>query len=100
MTNFISKLKWLRPKIVIGFGSKYTFVKTGINKHRDTDLIIVSDYFKKMSYGYRKKTIQKILGDNFDIVPLDNMEFNRIKKNKSSIVNIALNNGRVLYQDG
>ena len=51
MAVILREFRWLNPKLIIGFGSKYTGLKGGINKIGDVDLLIVSDYFNNMSYS-------------------------------------------------
>lgn len=99
MGQKIDNLKLFNPKLIIGFGSKYTKIKKGINKNTDIDLIIVSEYFKDVSNLHRKSIIKNVLGNKYDILPLTVTEFKRIKRNKLSIVNLALNEGEVLFKD-
>jgi hypothetical protein len=86
-----------RIKVVIGFGSSFTGTKRGLNPRKDIDLIIVSDFFNTMSLEKRKKIIQWHLGKRTDPIILTTDEYNRLLKRKSSIVNVALKEGLVLF---
>ena len=52
-----------------------------------------------MSYSHRKDILQKSARKVYDIVPLTITEFEKMKKEQSSIVNLALNEGKILFQN-
>jgi len=84
-------------KLIIGYGSKITGEKRGLSKTHDIDLIIVSDNFKSMSRSTRKRLIEKKLEKNYDLILLTVGEFASLRKEKESVVNIALKEGKMLY---
>jgi len=83
-------------KIIIGYGSAITGIKKGIFQKHDIDIILVSDVFCSMSNSRRREIIREKLGEEFDVIPLTNKEYENLRKKKESVVNIALNKGRVL----
>ncbi len=87
----------LKIKLVIGFGSSFTGVRRGLTTRKDIDLIFVSDFFKSMSFDKRKKLITKYLGNRIDPIVLTIDEYNRLLKNENSIVNMALKEGRLIF---
>lgn len=96
LQNMIDELS---IKLIIGFGSKITGKKKGLSKKRDVDLIIVSDYFKWVSKFKMKKSIERELRKNSDLILLTSEEYARLKQEKASIVNVALKEGKILYYD-
>lgn len=87
----------LNISLIIGFGSKITGKKKGISKSHDIDLILVSDYFENKSDIKRKKSVEWKLKKKYDIIFLTNKEYISLKENKNSIVNIAIEEGEILY---
>ena len=84
-------------RIIIGYGSAITGIKKGIFQKHDIDIILVSDVFCSMSNYRRLEMIQEKLGEEFDVIPLTNKEHENLRKKRESVVNIALNEGKVLY---
>lgn len=87
----------LRIRLVIGYGSSFTGKKRGMSKGRDIDLVIVSDFFKSLSISKRKEIVIEKLGKRIDPVPLTTQEYRNLRRNRDSVVNIALKEGRILY---
>lgn len=87
----------LRIELVIGYGSSFTGKKRGMSERRDIDLVIVSDFFKSMSMSKRKEIVVEKFGKKTDSVPLTTQEYKKLRKNKDSLVNRALKEGRILY---
>jgi stress-induced morphogen len=100
MQQIINQLRRLQPKLILGYGSKYTNVKKGINKISDLDLIIVSNQFDGISYNHRKEIIKNMLGKNFDTINLTIKEYNDLLDKKSSVVLRALKEGKIIYENG
>lgn len=96
----IAKLECINPTLIIGYGSKFTNTKKGINLKSDIDLIIVSDYFSNMSCCKRTEIIKKYIGGIFDTVNLTCKEYKYLLLKKSSLVKIALKEGKVIYKNG
>jgi stress-induced morphogen len=98
MVNSLHKVTAeLRIELVIGYGSSFTGKKRGMSERRDTDLVIVSDFFRSMSMSKRKEIVIEKLGKKIDPVPLTTQEYKKLRKNKDSLVNTALKEGRILY---
>jgi len=96
MRKIMKEFMWLNPKLIILFGSKQTKLKKGIHKKSDIDLIIVSDFFINISYFYRKQILKYYFEKFYDITPLTEKEYILMRKEKSSIVNLALKEGVIL----
>lgn len=87
----------LEISLIIGFGSEITGKKRGISKLHDMDLILVSNYFKGISTAKRSQLTKKRLMHNYDLIILTIDEYELFKKEKNSIVNVALGEGEILY---
>lgn len=87
----------LRIELVIGYGSSFTGKKRGMSERKDIDLVIVSDFFKSVSMSKRKEIVIEKLGKKIDLIPLTTQEYKKLRKNKDSLVNMALKEGRILY---
>lgn len=98
MDNISEKLKWINPIMIIGYGSKYTGIKKGITAISDIDLIIVSNFFSNMCHEKRKNIISGCLGEGYDTINITMEEFVSQNKKNTSIVNIALKEGVILYE--
>jgi len=99
MQKLVIKLKELRPKLIMGFGSTFTGKKKGINKLSDVDILIVSDLFKNISQFHRKTMINNILGTLYDTVNLTVEEYRYMLKNRNERF-CPLSKGAILYQNG
>jgi predicted nucleotidyltransferase len=87
----------LEIALVVGFGSSFTGRKRGISTRRDIDLVIVSDFFESMSISKRKEIVIGRLGNRIDPILLTTLEYRNLKRNRDSIVNVALKEGTILY---
>lgn len=89
----------VKAKIVVCYGSSITGKKRGILKKHDIDLIIVSDFFRSMSKAKREEVVRRRLSNRYDLILLTCEEYTTLEKEKESIVNVALSEGKVLFDD-
>lgn len=95
--SLVSMIDELRIELVIGYGSAFTGEKRDLFGKKDLDLIIVTDFFNFMSGFKRRQIIRKRLGRRIDLIPLTIQEYKNLIRKKQSIVNVALREGKVLY---
>ena len=97
MHHLLSFVDQFKINLVIGFGSSFTGKKKGLTKAKDIDLIIVSDNFRSMSLQKRKELIVENLGKKTDLILLTTQEYTHLLEHPYSIVNVALKEGRILF---
>jgi hypothetical protein len=95
--SLVSIIDELKIELVIGYGSAFTGEKRGLFGKNDLDLIIVTNFFNFMSGFKRRQIIRKRLGRRIDSIPLTIQEYKNLIGKKQSIVNIALKEGKILY---